>query len=39
MDRETAQMVFDQIVKRAQNPSVKAIDVDYYGGEPLIKNV
>jgi len=36
MDRETAQMVFDQIVKRAQDPSVKAIDIDYYGGEPLL---
>ena len=36
MDRETAQLVFDQIVKRAQDPSVKAIDIDYYGGEPLL---
>ena len=36
MDQETAQMVFDQIIQRGQNPYVNSIDIDFYGGEPLL---
>jgi uncharacterized protein len=36
MDRETARMVFNQITQRVQNPFVQTIDIDYYGGEPLL---
>lgn len=36
MNRETAEMVFHQITRRAQDPSIQSIEIDFYGGEPLL---
>jgi len=36
MDIEMAQMVFERIRERVEATSAQEIDIDYYGGEPLL---